>query len=267
MSKKLQLGINKISNRDYHADKSRLSSSSLKLILDSPEKFYNEVILGQREDKQIPAFDEGSFVHALILEPEIIAEEFAFFDGLRKQGPDWEEFKTEHPGKILLSKPQRTRCNYYWDSFKRNDAAVALIDGGEAEHTICEDLKDIPLKVRTDYINVEKGYIVDVKTSGFPVDIDSFRITIDQYKYQLSAALYCEIAKAHYGKDFDFYFIAIAKKEPDCQVFKVSEDMMRRGKQMVYRALDKYKECKDTGIWKNEKESFELQTKYEILEI
>jgi hypothetical protein len=265
--KKLTKGLNKVSNSDYHADKTRLSSSSLKILLESPERFYNEVILGQRENKESNAFDEGSFVHALILEPEIIAEEFAFFDGMRKAGKDWEDFKAANPGKVLLSKPQRTRCNYYWESYKRNKAAIALIKDGEAEHTICEDLKGIPLKVRTDYINVEKGYIADVKTSGFPVDIDSFRITIDQYKYQLSAALYCAIAKEHYGKDFDFYFIAIAKKEVDCQVYKISADMMRRGNQMMNKAISIYNKCKETGIWKRDEPNFDLCEEHDILEI
>jgi len=269
VSKKLVPGINHITNADYHADKTRLSSSGLKKILDSPKLFHEEVILRKSEQKHIAAFDEGSYVHSLILEPEAIAKEYAFFDGMRKAGKDWEAFKKMHENKIKLSKPQKMRCKSYHNAFKKNKAAVALVVDGFAEHTICEDLLDVPIKVRTDYINVEKGYIADVKTSGFPVDKDSFRQTINQYSYDLSAAMYCMAAEQYYKKPFDFYFICISKKELNCEVFKVSQDTMRKGRSEVTKALELYKHCLKTGEWKSlhQEQPMEYEGDYEILEI
>lgn len=270
---KLKLGVNKISNADYHADNTYLSSSNLKLLIKDREKFYKEKILGEREpQKENPAFDEGSLTHAMILEPEVINDEFAFFDGFRKIGKDYEIFKADEAnlGKIIISKPQRMRCEKYFRSYTKNPVAGDLVEGGEPEHTVCVMLNDVPIKIRTDYINIDKGYIADVKTSGYPVDVDTFKHTIDTYDYQLSAALYCMAAEAFYGKPFDFYFIAIGKKDNSCEVYKTSDKTMNLGKHMVLKALKIYKECVKTGVWKNPgSEVLEVENRkdYEILEV
>lgn len=267
MVKKLELGINYCTNKEYHSDKEYLSSSDFKLILDSPAKFYEEKILGKREEKESSAFDEGSYTHSLILEPQRISHEYAFFEGMRKAGAEWESFKTANPERTILSTPQKMRCEYYLAAYEKLPAAKALISGGFPEHTICQEIDGVKVKVRCDYLNAEKGYIVDVKTSGFPVDKDSFKITVDQYRYQLSAALYCLVAEQYYNKKFDFYFIAIAKKEVDCQVFKISDATMRRGQQMVRDGLTLYKKCKETGVWEAPKKELTYAGDYEILEI
>ena len=268
----LVYGVNKdVPNKDYHADLKFMSSSNLKLLLKDPEQFYKERILGEREP-QAPkaAFDEGSLVHALILEPHVVEDEFAFYPGMRKHGKDWEAFKhaPENAGKVLLSEPQRKRCEFYVEAYNRLPAAKELIQGGEAEHTICHKYADLDLKVRTDYINVDKGYIVDVKTSSFPVDRESFAMTIEQWSYQLSASMYCKLAELEYDKPFDFYFVAISKREQDCQVYKVSKRTYQQGAQMMAKAISVYKRCMETGIWKAEQEASQLNVgDYEILEV
>jgi hypothetical protein len=261
-------GIMHMSNREYHANKSHLSSSSLKLLLDDPHRFYEEKILGKSSPLEGVHFDEGSLFHALILEPHTVAQDFAFFDGMRKQGEAWEEFKASNPGRVLMSTPQKTRVQYWVQSYRRQTAAVGLISGGEAEHSLFNVLQGVPVKVRCDYINVEKGYIVDLKTSGFPVDRDSFMLTVDKYKYHLSAALYCKVAELQYGKPFDFYFVAVCKKEPDCQVFVVSPETRHLGDQMVSKALATYVQCLKTGIWRKPDEKvLDFGDDYEILSV
>lgn len=253
---KLNLGLNKCSNKEYHADKEYLSSSSLKLLLEDPAKFYEEKILGNKPlEEENAAFSEGSLTHTLILEPHLVDKEFTFFSGLRKAGPEWEEFKAANDGRTILSAPQRARCMKNLESFKKSKPAVELINGGEAEFTICQELQGVKIKVRADYINVDKGYIADVKTSGFPVTPrESFSFTMDRYKYDLSAALYAQVAEQFYGKKFEFYFIAISKPKSllelgECQVYRVSKDTRARGDHMVSEALSTYKRCMATGLW------------------
>lgn len=265
---KLTLGINQVSNRDYHADKEYLSSSDLKTLLKDPSKFYNEKILGLKEpQKENAHYDIGSLVHSLILEPHLVQEEFAFFGGLRKQGPLFESFKQMYPDKIIISRPQRLKCEYYVAGYKRRPEAKKLIKGGFSEHTICVDMDGVKIKVRCDYINVDKGYIADVKTTGFSVERDSFKVTCDQYMYQLSGALYAKAAEIYYGKPFDFYFIAISKMDGECQVYKLSEESKQRGLLQINQALEKYKACLKSGIWTDQQKADLFDTEYEILEI
>ena len=83
---KLKEGINHCTNEEYHGDKSYLSSSNLKLLIKDLPRFKKEVLDGQRENKQVNAFDEGNYAHSLILEPNTIDDEYAFFPGFKKLG-------------------------------------------------------------------------------------------------------------------------------------------------------------------------------------
>lgn len=264
---KLTIGINHVSNIEYHADKQYMSSSNFKTLLKNPKQFYDEKILGIKPEKSSnTAFDEGSLTHSMILEPHKIDNEFAFWKGLRKQGSEYEAFEASARKRTVISQPQKIRCEGYYKAFSKNDLAVSLIQGGLAEQTLCQNYYDLLVKTRCDYINVEKGYIVDVKTSSFPVDLDSFKMTIGQFSYELSAALYVAIAEQFYNKKFDFYFLAIAKKDLDCQVFKLSSATAERGNRMILDAIKIYKSCKASGDWEN-KSSLTIATEHEILEV
>jgi hypothetical protein len=259
-------GLNKCSNSEYHGDKIWLSSSSFKLLLKNPTEFYQQKILGIRpEDGPNAAFEEGGLTHSLILEPHLVDTEYAFWDGMRKVGPEWQAFCLQNKGKVCLSSPQKSRCLSFLRAYQGRKEAIELIKGGESEFSVCQTVKDIQMKVRADYINIDKGYIVDVKTSGMPVDLDSFKMTIDQYKYELSAAMYLTVVEQFYGKPFDFYFIVIGKKDLLCEVYKVSKFTRLAGQKLLDKAIETYKMCLSTGKWVNLEVPEKLN--YNILEV
>lgn len=265
---KLIEGINNCTNPEYHSDKEWLSSSSLKTLLQSPKKYHDEHVLGLKKDEpENPAYIEGSLTHSLILEGDRVPIEYAFFPGLRKQGAEYEEFKAANPEKTIISAAQNGRCQAYLRAFQNNPAAVDLIRAGFPEYSIAQIIDGVKCKMRADWIDLERNFIVDVKTSGFPVTHEEFKLTIEQYKYALSAAFYCRIAEQFYGRPFDFYFVAISKKELDCQVYKVSEMTRRKGNSEVARSLDIYKKCVQSGVWPASLDTSKGPQKYEILEV
>lgn len=265
----LKTGLNNVTNREYHADTTHLSSSSLKLLITDLETFYQEKVLGIKpEQVEKAAFTEGSYVHSLILEPDNIANEYAFFEGWRKAGKEFDQFKELNAGKVILSKPQVHRCDAWAAAIKRRPEAMELLSGGESEHTICANLLDVAIKVRCDYINVDKGYIADIKTTGQISDIDVFKQTMKDFYYHLSAALYCQVAEVHYGKEFDFYFVVVSKIENTCEVYKLSKASKSTGQSLIIHALKRYKQCKETGIWNaDDLQKVIKPTTYEIMEI
>lgn len=268
MSYKLQLGLNQCSNSEYHGDKSYISSSGLKTLLENPAKFYKEQILGERTPEvENPAFIDGSLTHSLILEPEQVEKEYAFFSGIRKAGPDYEAFKEANPGKVIINAGTHGRTQAYLRAYQNLPTAVNLIKNGHPEYSITQIIKDLPLKMRADYINFNSDYIVDVKTSSHAIDKDSFKLTVDQYKYDLSAALYALIAEQYYGRPFQFYWLVIGKKDFDCQVYRMSEITRRVGLNMINKAIGIYKTCKETGIWTAPLTEQLERTDYEILDI
>lgn len=267
---KLKLGINEVNNTEYHSDTEYLSSSNLKDLLRDIEKFHREKILKiPSPSLDIPALAEGSLVHAMLLEPETVEEEFAFWEGWRKVGKEWDEFKTlpENEGKTLISKPQLKRCEDYVKACKENPITLELLSGGIPEFTLVANIDDVPLKVRADYINIDKNYIVDVKTSGHSVELDTFKLTIKKYMYELSAALYCKVAEDYYKKPFDFYFIAVSKKDKECHVYKLSEETKTHGEFLIAEAMSIYKKCMTSGNWSGTLKEELMEDDYEVLEV
>lgn len=267
----LKIGLNECTNEEYHGDTRFISSSGLKLLLKDPGEFYEQYILGNRKEyKQstLNAFDEGSYAHTLILEPSMVDAEYAFFDGWRKAGKEWEQFKLENSGKTLISKPQKVRVEKWVEAYKQRASALELVKGGQAEATVAAEFAGMKLKARADYINIEKGYIADVKTTSGETDVDSFKLTIDKFSYQLSAALYCELFSQFYGKDFDFYFIVLGKRDNSCEVFKTSKETMEEGRAMVMKAISNYKKCIKDNCWQSpEKYAIIDNEGYEVLEV
>ncbi|MEZ0208724.1 MAG: PD-(D/E)XK nuclease-like domain-containing protein [Candidatus Paceibacterota bacterium] len=273
MSKQLVDGLNDCSNADYHKDRKYLSSSVLKVIYKDLAEYKSQYIDGNKKEMSNQgALDEGSLTHAYLLDPATIKTEYAFYPGLRKAGADWEAFKAsldpDSGHKIIISKPQKLKVESYVKAFKARPEAVEMLKDGAAEQTICGTLNGVPIKVRFDYINVDKGAIYDVKTTGYPADVDSFKQTLNGLSYQLSAALYCALAEQYYNRKFDFYFIVISKSELECHVYKTSDKTMSEGRRMVDVACAKYLKAKETNVWIEPEVEVENEiSNYEILEV
>jgi hypothetical protein len=256
-------------NNEYHENRTHLSSSNLKQILTNIEKFHQEWVLGVKLREQRDVFDIGSLTHSLILEPDLVEEQYAFYTGLRRAGNAYNAFKEANPGKTVLTVAQKLKTEKYVEAYKARHEAVNMLQGGVPEHTMTGRILGVDVKARADYINIDAGYIVDVKTTDAPSDIDAFRFTKDQYMYDLSAALYCDIAKECYKKPFQFFFIVISKSDLICDIYKVSEETMIEGRNRVIQAIQKYKRCKESNIWFDltPAMSYDSITDYEIREV
>lgn len=263
----LQLGLNNISNEGYHADNTRLSSSNLKLLLKDPAQFYEEKILGNKPKRERNrSFDEGTYVHSCLLEPETVEKDFAFYTGWTRRESYYKHFAEENQGKIILTMPERSRCDKLVAACKKNPKAMELLSSGVSEQTVCADLFEVPVKIRTDKIDWDKGIIIDIKTSSYPIDRDSFEMTVERWSYELSAALYLKVAEEFWQRRFDFYFIALGKQDSDCEVYRLSDKTRFKGDMQVTKALNLYKQCKETGIWEAPK-VVKSKTEHEILEV
>lgn len=280
----LRPGVNEgLSNAEYHAEKLHLSSSNLKLLLSSPAQFYKEKILGQRSSTSSSAMDVGSYAHTLVLEPDKVDAEFAIYkqqgkqfvpvgkkaQSPRKQGPEFDAFKALNTGKIILSTAEAQIGERLAASVQASPPALELLSGGYPELSLASSMFDVLVKCRADYINPDAAYIVDIKTTRWPSDVDTFRRVLRELGYELSAALYCDIAYRVYGKVFDFYWVVLSKNDWDCQVYKASTHTLSEGSALVNKALITYKKCLASNHWPDTIDEVKAQiaTKHEVLEV
>jgi len=249
---KLNYGINpSISNEDYHLDRNFESSSSLKLFLKDSREYYKKYILGEkREDTYKSAYDFGSYIHSLILEPEKTDDEFIIFDGLTRRGKAWTEFKEANQDKIIMTKSQDLMATSLINAYTDNKETQGLIQDGCPEHTLCTELEGINIKVRVDYI--KEGLVIDLKTTSDPVDKFSAAKTIIRFDYDLSAALYVDAFKEYSGKDHDFLFVFLNKQNNDVSVLKASANLLENGRRKYRAAIRGLQNARKTGIFYKE---------------
>lgn len=261
----LKPGLNSVSNAVYHGDTEYLSSSVLKKLLKDPAEYEREYIKGIKpEKKQSNALDEGTLTHAVILEPETVNKDFQFYPGAIKAGAEYQKWLSESdPKKPIFSTPQKERVNGLVAAYKKHPSASTYIDGAEVEYTICAEIAGVKVKVRFDATKTDQGFISDIKTTGYPGDLDSFRQTVKDLDYGLSAALYTMVAEQHFGRPFDFYFIVLSKKDFTCHIYKASEKTLEEGRRNVLKALQLYKECKATGVWQLNEQKKTVQAEVE----
>ncbi len=132
----------------------------------------------------------------------------------------------------------------------KNELVKTLLSDGRAEQSIfwIDEGTDILCKARADYINVEQGYIVDIKTTSNLADDSSFGFTLKQYHYDLSAGFYVDGFKKAIGRDVDFYFIVIESNPPhNYSIFKSSIDLLAQGRNKYKKALDTFTRANQSG--------------------
>lgn len=257
------------SNSDYHSNRTHLSSSALKLLLEDAPAFERKYILNEVFEEEKEAFTFGNLVHTLILEPHKLDLEYAVYPGLRRAGKEFESFKANVAnGRKIVTAVNLLKAQQMATKHMKHSTAVDLMVGALPEHNLFGSILDIPVKIRTDAIVIEAKRIIDLKTTGEPSGPDFFIETIKQYSYDLSAALYCEVAEQNFGAPFDFYWELLSKADGGLEIYKMSAKRRAEGKAKLVKALLLYKHCLSTGKWVNEMPARSYDSgNYEILEI
>lgn len=263
----LKLGFNEdIDNEDYHADREYLSSSSLKMMLKDPRKFYKVYVENEKvEQSNKSALDLGSYIHARILEPHLVEKEFAVFNGHMRRGKSWDEFLENAGEKIIITRSQKNMAD---DLIRKYEEASVILgkqgleekevkissffEKGFAEQTLCGIIDGIKIKVRFDYRKdfEDFGSINDIKTTSDYIGTKkSVERICANFDYDLSAALYVDLATQVTGKPHDFYFCFLSKKDGACRIFRASEQMLEKGREKYMEAIQKIKKARESGIY------------------
>lgn len=241
-----------ISNEDYHADKSIISSSALKEILRSPEH-YRHYADHQKEETDAMAY--GTAIHTIVLEPDeftnryVLLPEFSAKRTTKAGKEEYEVFMAQHEGKLPLAQAEWDALHQIREKVMTHKMAAALIKRGESEASIYWTDKEtgLRLKIRPDS---QSSYgILDVKST---VDASSqaFSRVCVNLKYDLQAAMYVDGMRELTGDTLEFCFLAIEKTAPfGVKLYSVPPEMMESGIRKYRMALDLMKQCLESRSW------------------
>jgi len=203
--------------------KAALSSSSIKLLLDSPKKYKYVTKYGSQESN---ALDAGWLFHTCILEPDVFEKQI-FVEVQSKNTKAYKLAKEEH-GKVYTMK-QKNDAERLADAFFRNEHALKLITDCEFEVPAIGMVQGYPFRGKADVLG--KG-IVDLKTTA---DLKAFPYSAKKYGYDVQVYLYSELFNKPYE---EFKFVAIDKGSLDIGIYDVSQEFYETGKAKVTKALE-----------------------------
>ena len=200
-----------LTNEAYHAQP-EISSSDVKAVAAKSLLHWKNKIY-----KSSAAFDLGTAVHAMLLEPE---KDLIVRGPEDRRGNKWKDLKlaSDLDGKLLLTESDFDLAQAMAAAVLNHNAASAFFQYkdmiAEGSFFVEDPQTGVKLKCRPDGFIPSIGMLFDVKTTqdaspnGFPRDLR-------KYGYDLQAAFYRRVMRLHTGGDsMEFYFICVEKEAP-----------------------------------------------------
>lgn len=199
-----------LTNEAYHA-RPEISSSDVKVVaLKSLLHWKNKVY------KSSAAFDLGTAVHALCLEPE---KDLIVRGPEDRRGNKWKDLKlaADLDGKLLLTEGDYDLAERMAEAVRAHPAGKMWLEAADlvAEGSFfAEDAQTgVKIKCRPDGYIPSMNLMFDIKTTanaspnGFPRDLR-------RYGYDLQAAFYRRTMQQHGAGGLEFYFLCVEKEAP-----------------------------------------------------
>lgn len=254
------------------------SASSLKIGLNVSMKHMKAAVEGKLSDKDTTAKRFGRAFHCWLLEPDRFREEYAIQkhcmavigSGSRKgqqctnwgtrQNPEDGRWYCGAHGKGLDEVGNMVTASELQDiegagkSLEKRSVFSLLRNLGWSEYTVIAEVEGVLVKSRYDYYALSldgRKTIVDVKKiTAMKGSEDELRKTIRKYGYDLQAALYREIHRAHFGDDAEFLWLFIEDSQPHEVVPRyLGEAMNLVGSAKALSTLRRWKECVEWDMY------------------
>ena len=229
--------------------------SSLKWLDDSPLAYHHWTEPANEPPETAP-LALGRYVHAKVLQPDQVGEEFAIWptSNGRRAGKSWSAFVRENEGLTIFREEDVAVMNQIAESVRGNKHARAILDAqdGRAETNVTwtDAATGIACKARRDFVVPSLSVLADLKTTR-SIDAHRFGNDIARYLYHGQLAHYSNGTKAAEGWAPERHvLIAVESKPPyDVAVFDLGEQAMEVGREKVAGLLQRLKECRDADDW------------------
>ncbi|MDP9953093.1 MULTISPECIES: PD-(D/E)XK nuclease-like domain-containing protein [Streptomyces] len=251
------LGIHtNLSNTDYHADKTSLSSSGARKLLapSTPAHFRYE------QDNPQPAtktFDYGNAAHKLVLGngPELVVIDHHTWNTKAAKA---EVAEARERGAIPLKQAEMEMVTGMAAAIRQHPLAAALLDPAygapEQSGFWIDGPTGIRRRVRFDWLpSIQEGRLIipDYKTAADASD-DAMQRDIAKYGYHQQADWYEEAARALGlgGQDAELLLVVQEKKPPYLiNVIGIEFGSRIIGGAKNRAAIERFAECMSTGHW------------------
>lgn len=235
-----------ISNEEYHLDPSLSASGAKTIAMQSLAHFK------YAKRKASAAFDVGTAVHTLVLEPQLKGTVWCGPETRRGKGWKEQYADAQEAGAVLLTEADYQQAVDMATSVRSNAAAMELLGGDltvEASVFAHDAEHGVDTRCRPDGWRKDIAAVIDLKTT-----IDSspqgFAKQAANFGYHLQDQFYRR-TMLNDGHEIDrFVFIAVGKDAPyPVGVYELDYHSLDEGAMGVQYALGKYAQALKTNVW------------------
>lgn len=260
----------RITEEEYHADKTAIGSSQLRNAKDSLKKFFGKAS-GLIEDKETKETKLGRKIHMAILEPDRFRSLYVLepvFQGKTQKGElttslNCKEVKEKRdrwhsdlrPGAVVVTEKELGMITGIAKSLREYPDAMSLIEGARPEVTgYYRDPKTgLKMKIKVDLLTIGNLVLVtDLKSTkncsqmrfGQSVYSDDLRYDIQLFQYTYGTQVIS--GKKHAAS----HLIAVEKEAPyEVAVYFFEEGHLTQAEQDYHATTQKIRHAIDTGLW------------------
>ena len=186
----------------------------------------------------------GSALDCAFLEPELLPKKVVLWEGKRRAGKEWDEFKTEHRGKIILT-------NGYYEHFqgmlrnlrKHPEMRKWMSSPGDVQVSHTAEIQGVMVKGRIDKLTNDP--IIDLKSSGIELDETRFATQAVKLGYHIQGAIYLRLFNRK-----RFILGVVENTAPyDVVMFELSPELLAIGDAQAMLLLSAWKACCENNHW------------------
>jgi len=230
--------IENLSNNDYHSF-GGLSSTKFPLMDLSIRAFENRHLF----DFDKPVFDLGNLCHDCILLPELVEDGYIESPTIGLDTLSANAIREENPDKMVVGQgdiekyqtiAKLVRLIVHFINFETTKKEVSFFHKHKETGLI--------FQIRPDVYNPKLGLLYDVKSTKAN-NHREFNKIIEEYNYDLSIAFYYDVlVMCGYNVDIEYTgWICVPKSKPNIPfVFRVSQELLEKGREKYQRLLTKY---------------------------
>lgn len=234
-----------IPNSVYHAHEA-ISSSDVKAVASTSLLHWKNKVY-----KRSAAFDLGTAVHALVLEPE---KSLVVRGPEDRRGRKWKEKQAEADltGQLLLTESDFDKAAAMALAIINSPIGPTLVGDdtiNEASIFATDSATGLPIKTRPDSYWPDRGIVYDVKTTQDASPV-GFAREIQKYNYALQAAFYLHVMRCAGLKAKKFVFVAVEKEPPFAVgIHMLTDEYIIWAERQMHTVLAQIKEAQATSTF------------------
>lgn len=202
---------------------------------------------------QQDSFNKGTLAHLILLQPELLVDRVAVWQGRERRGQSWDAFSTEHRGKMIMRECDVRAVQHACREFRQVPEVRDLLRPCDTEVAVCAKVGEVYCKGLLDAVTRDGLCVmIDPKTTSRGIDDRSVKYAISDFKYREQMGFYSQLYQLATGREIEqvyLLFISLPPQRIGIRLVRVTTSALQWGWSRCLQALERVEECIRDDRW------------------